>query len=69
MPGGSVVQNSWLTSQAFALPNDVLPGASVTVAVTVTAPSSSGALYLEAEMIKEHAYWFMQVSSVPVTVS
>ena len=69
MPGGSVVQDRWLTSQAFALPNNVLPGASVTVSVTVTAPSNTGPLYLEAEMIKEHSYWFMQVSSVPATVT
>src|SRR6266849_2271613 len=67
--GGSAQQASWLTSKAYSLPNDVAPGASATFMVTVTAPSTKGSMFLEAEMIKEHAYWFRDVSSVAVTVS
>jgi hypothetical protein len=68
-PGGSAQQGSWLTSQAFAMPIDLAPGASVSMNVTVTAPSTTGNMFLEAEMIKEHAYWFTDVSAVAVTVS
>src|ERR1700730_16022710 len=67
--GGSSQQTYWKTSQAFALPSNVNPGASVTVTVTVTAPSSKGSMFLEAEMIKEHQFWFTQVSSAAVTVN
>ena len=67
--GGSVNQNYWLTNQAYSLPGDLAPGNSVTMTVTVKAPSSKGSMYLEVEMIKEHQFWFLQVASVPVTVS
>jgi hypothetical protein len=67
--GGSSQQTYWKTSQAFALPGNVNPGSSVTVTVTVTAPSIKGSMFLEAEMIKEHQFWFTQVSSVAVTVN
>jgi len=67
--GGSAQQGHWLTSMAFALPHDVLAGQSVTFSVTLTAPSSAGSMFLEAEMIKEHAFWFPQTSAVAVTVS
>jgi len=67
--GGSSQQAHWLTSQAFSIPADVAPGGFANVSVTVTAPTTTGAMFLEAEMIKEHSYWFMQVSSVAVTVS
>src|SRR5438132_1140644 len=67
--GGSSQQTYWKTSQAFALPGSVNPGSSVTVTVTVTAPSSKGSMFLEAEMIKEHQFWFTQVSSAAVTVN
>src|SRR6266852_7484124 len=67
--GGSAQQAHWTTSQAFSLPSDVPPAGSVTFNVMVTAPSSTGAMFLEAEMIKEHSYWFTQVASVSVTVS
>jgi hypothetical protein len=67
--GGSAQQGHWLTSMAFALPHDVLAGQSVTFNVTLTAPSSAGSMFLEAEMIKEHAFWFPQTSAVAVTVS
>jgi hypothetical protein len=54
---------------AFALPHDLLAGQSVTFNVTLTAPSTAGSMFLEAEMIKEHAFWFPQVSSVAVVIS
>ncbi len=56
--GGSAEAAQWLTSEAFALPANLAPGASATVSVTITAPSNLGSLVLEAEMIKEHQFWF-----------
>ena len=67
--GGSTQQSHWLTSQAFSIPANLAPGASVTVSVTVTAPSTKGSMFLEAEMIKEHQFWFTSVGSVSATVS
>jgi hypothetical protein len=69
MTGGSAQQVHWLTSQAFALPADLAPGASVSVSVTVTAPNTAGSMFLEAEMIKEHAWWFTDVNSASVVVT
>jgi hypothetical protein len=67
--GGSAQQSHWLTSQAFSIPGNVAPGAGVTVSVTVTAPATTGSMSLEAEMIKEHQFWFTQAASTQVTVS
>ena len=66
--GGSAKIAGWLTSQSYALPNDVAPGGSVTVTGNVTAPASSGYLYLEAGLFKDHQFWFQQWSPLPVTV-
>ena len=63
------MQAYWLTSRAYALPADVSAGQSVTLTVTVTAPSTTGLMFLEAEMIKEHQFWFSQSASVAVTIS
>jgi len=68
-PGGSANIANWLNSTAFPLPGDLAPSVSVAVTVTFAAPSNSGSLVLEAEMIKEHQFWFQQWSSVPVTVT
>jgi hypothetical protein len=68
-PGGSAQQTHWLTSQAFSLPAALGPGNSVTITVSVTGPSSTGFMSLEAEMIKEHQFWFQQTGSVRVSVS
>jgi len=67
--GGAVNRAYWLTNQAYSMPANLAPGSSVTMTVTVTAPASAGSFYLEAEMIKEHQFWFSQTASIPVTVS
>lgn len=67
--GGSGHEASWLTSLAYSLPNDLAPGASATFSITVTAPSTTGSMQLEAEMIKEHAFWFVSVAYVAVAVA
>lgn len=64
--GGGVMHNYWLTNQAYTLPADVAPGGTVTLTVTVTAPANVGTMYLEAEMIKEHQFWFTQTAAVTV---
>jgi hypothetical protein len=60
---------AWLSSQAFSLPADLAPGGRAILTVTVAAPSRTGALVLEAEMIKEHQFWFQQWQPVNVTVA
>ncbi len=67
--GGSAQSASWLTSLAFALPGNVAPNTSVTVSVTVTAPATTGSMFLEAELIKEHQFWFTPTQAVGVIVS
>ncbi len=67
--GGSVRQVYWLTSHAYDLPADVAPGGSVTVTMTVVGPPSAGSMFLEAEMIKEHQFWFKQYSAVTVVAA
>ena len=67
--GGSPQMAAWLSSQAFSLPADLAPGGRAILTVTVAAPSRTGALVLEAEMIKEHQFWFQQWQPVNVTVA
>jgi spore germination protein YaaH len=67
--GGSGVMSSWFDSYSFQLPQDVAPGQSVTVTVTITAPTTKGSMYLEAQLFKNHNFWFQQWKGVPVTVS
>ncbi len=67
-PGGSAVISKWLTSQIYALPSDVAPGASVSVSFTATAPASAGSLYLEAQMFKYKQFWFQQWQWSPASV-
>ena len=67
--GGPAKRAYWLISKAFSLPADVAPGASVTLNVTFAAPSNTGAMVLEAEMIKEHQFWFSQWAPVKVVVA
>jgi spore germination protein YaaH len=61
--------SSWLTSEIYSLPSDVAPGASITFNVTATAPSTTGSLYIEAEMFKNQQFWFSQRQPLQVTVS
>jgi archaellum component FlaF (FlaF/FlaG flagellin family) len=64
--GGSAKQAYWLTSQAFSLAADLAPGKSAVVTVALKGPASSGSLYLEAQMIKEHQFWFKQYRAITV---
>jgi hypothetical protein len=48
---------------------DLAPASSVTLTVSVTAPATAGSMFLEAEMVREHQFWFSQSGSVPVTVA
>jgi spore germination protein YaaH len=66
--GGSNNIYSWLTSQVYALPNDVAPGGSVTLSVNATAPSSGGSVYMEAELFKNQQFWFQQWQAAPAVV-
>src|SRR6185312_14768191 len=50
--GGNAKSTRWLKSQNYALPNDVQPGASVTITGNATAPTTSGYLFVEAQMFK-----------------
>ena len=52
----------------FALPNDVAPGASVTIQVTMTAPSAPGSYVLRHRMVKESVNWFVPLQKTAVTV-
>jgi hypothetical protein len=67
--GGSAKRAFWLTNQAYSMPGALAPGHSVTLTVSVTAPPSTGSMFPEAEMIKEHQFWFHQSASIPVGVS
>jgi hypothetical protein len=67
--GGSAVISSWLKSYNFALPSDVAPGQSVTVSVTIAAPSTAGSMYVEAQVFKDHQFWLQQWQGVAVTVT
>jgi spore germination protein YaaH len=64
--GGSAKQAYWLSSQTYPLPGDLAPGKSIVVTVTLKAPPRSGSMYLEAEMVKEHQFWFKQYRAITV---
>jgi hypothetical protein len=59
----------WATEQRFALPADLAPGGSVTLSVTVTAPSATGGYVLRQRMFKEYVAWFAQMQKTTVMVS
>jgi hypothetical protein len=67
--GGSAKQSTWLNSKVFALPANLAPGGTATLNVTFAAPSKAGVFVLEAEMVREHQYWFQNWQAVKVTVS
>ena len=67
--GGSATRPQWLNIKGFSMPSNLAPGASVTFSATIAAPSSTGSLVLEADMIKEHHFWFQQWQPVSVNVA
>ena len=67
-PGGSGAMSSWFNTYNFLLPQDVLPGESVTVTVTIAVPTTTGSMYVEIQLFKNHQLWFPQWQSVPVIV-
>lgn len=66
-PNGSTGISTWLSSKIFRLAADVAPGQSAAIPVSVTAPRASGPMYLQAQMFKNHQFWFG--SSQPAAVS
>ena len=70
--GGGAPNNTsgwWLSDQRFTLPNDVAPGASVSLGISITAPNTSGSFVLEYQMLKPNHFWFTQFADVHVSVS
>lgn len=59
----------WATDQRFTLPMDVPPGASATIAVNVTAPSTPGSYALEYQMVHEYVAWFDQYHDEEASVT
>lgn len=60
--------SGWATDERFWLPNDVAPGASVTLNVVVTAPATAGSYVLRHRMVKENISWFNDIQKTNVTV-
>ena len=61
--------NTWPAEPIrFSLPSDVAPGASVTIPVTLSAPTAPGQHVLRMRMVKGTATWFNQVLAATVTV-
>jgi hypothetical protein len=60
--------DGWATDQRFFLPNDVPSGASVTMTVTVTAPTTPGSYVLRHRTVKENVAWFNQIQKTAVVV-
>lgn len=66
-PGGWPANTSWLNDQRVSLPADLAPGASASVMVSATAPSSPSPAVLEVEAVKEYQFWFKEWSPVAMT--
>jgi uncharacterized membrane protein len=67
--GSSDDIGAWATEpKRFALPKDVAPGASVTINVTMTAPSTAGTYVLRQRMVKEFVNWFLPLQKTTVNV-
>jgi uncharacterized protein YkwD len=58
--GTSGTEATWLTNLRVSLPSDVAPGASITLGVSVTAPSQPGTYILEYQLVQENVAWFAQ---------
>jgi Bacterial Ig-like domain/Ig-like domain from next to BRCA1 gene len=68
--GNSDAVYDWPTEPVrVILPQDVAPGASVTVTVTVTAPATPGDYILRQRLVKENVQWFDQLQATPVSVA
>ncbi|MCA1648239.1 MAG: hypothetical protein LC797_23205, partial [Chloroflexi bacterium] len=50
--GGYPASKPWYTDQRYTLPQDVMPGQSVSFSITVTAPKKKGSYVLEYEMVQ-----------------
>jgi hypothetical protein len=67
--GSSDAIGAWATEpKRFALPHDVAPGESITISVTMTAPSAPGTYVLRHRMVKEFVNWFNPLQKTTVTV-
>src|SRR5947209_18227688 len=61
--GGSANQANWTSSLANPLGADVATNGSAPVSFTIAAPA--GSTVLEALMVREHSFWFDQMTSSP----
>ena len=59
--------NAWGITR-FAVPNDVAPGATVTLTFNITAPATPGNYRFQWRMLQEGVQWFGDMTDVPVTV-
>lgn len=66
--GGAAATGSWRTSQVYRLGADIAPGQTAQIAVRVTSPRVTGAMYLEAEMFRNQVAWFTDAQPVAVTI-
>src|SRR4029079_749938 len=67
--GSSDDIGAWATEpKRFALPNDVAPGASVTINVTITSPTAPGTYVLRQRLVKEFVNWFVPLQKTTVKV-
>ena len=53
----------------FVLPNDVAPGATATITVTLTAPTAKGTYTLRNRLVKENVAWFTPLQTTTITVN
>jgi hypothetical protein len=67
--GGSANIPSWVKSYNLALPSDVAPGQTVTVNVTVAAPTSARGYVIEAQVFKDHQFWLQQWQGIDAPVA
>ena len=70
--GGYPASKPWYTDQRYTLPNDIMPGQSATLTVSVTAPKKPGSYTLEYEMVQQGsgaAGFFPQYVDNTVSVS
>jgi fibronectin type 3 domain-containing protein len=67
--GNSDAIGDWTSEPVrFSLPNDVAPGASVTINVAMPVPATPGTYVLRQRMVEENVAWFAQVSDTAVLV-